>query len=424
MGFGGYTGNVSVAAVAAGATTASTPPTPSNPPDPTTLTLDPTVAQHLKRTSKRDAITRTKALVELKRLVPTLDLDACTLLLLPWSHAFRRLSLDNVRDVRHETLSVHAALIHRLAPEPKRIAPHLKALIGPWMIARQDPHRETRDKAQAAFANLFPPNKRVDVLVRFAEQTVRHATDLLHAKPADLGDDLKETPEELQERLERTLTQVFPVLSETLEACLSSNHHRNAVIDQPQKNSQETVLLPRNCPPGMATILSSPASLGAGLDHASPGPRAACYAFLQRTARTVPDTLGSALGLAGGAGADLVVVTAVGETHPLATRGAWEMLLTLFTHVPVIWEHVTNPLATLVPTLLAQIRQLPTVPALACLTPAILPLLICMPPQVLTPGTARKVLWGLLVASRVEAEARGGRRAGAGDGMGGGAEGT
>ena len=63
MGFGGYTGNVSVAAVAAGATTASTPPTPSNPHDPTTLTLDPTVAQHLKRTSKRDAITRTKALV-------------------------------------------------------------------------------------------------------------------------------------------------------------------------------------------------------------------------------------------------------------------------------------------------------------------------------------------------------------------------
>lgn len=62
--------------------------------------MDPDIALHLRRLSKRDPLTRAKALVALRELVPEKGQAAVLAALPSWTHTFPRLVADNNRWAR------------------------------------------------------------------------------------------------------------------------------------------------------------------------------------------------------------------------------------------------------------------------------------------------------------------------------------
>lgn len=105
--------------------------------------------------------------------------------------------MDNVRNVRGEAAAVMGDLAATLG---RRLAPCLRRLIGPWFFSTHDPHREARELARTALATAFPGPKGDDAVTRLAEPIVAFLAEIVESSPADLGDDKKETPEELAER--------------------------------------------------------------------------------------------------------------------------------------------------------------------------------------------------------------------------------
>ena len=56
--------------------------------------------------------------------------------------------------------------MHELVLRVKRnLAPHLKQLMGAWLISQQDPYAPAASAARAAFQNAFSPGKHSEALV-------------------------------------------------------------------------------------------------------------------------------------------------------------------------------------------------------------------------------------------------------------------
>jgi E3 ubiquitin-protein ligase listerin len=121
---------------------------PSPLDEATPWSLDPDITQCLKRLTKRDVNTKIKALQALISLIADSTPDACTLLLPGWLFVFKRLVHDNNRTIRLTTLQVLAAIVKQAG---RKVAPHLKELIGPWWLSMSDPFPEAASQAAASF---------------------------------------------------------------------------------------------------------------------------------------------------------------------------------------------------------------------------------------------------------------------------------
>lgn len=99
---------------------------------------------------------------------------------------YRRLIMDGSRAVRSETASTLAVLLGALG---KAVAPHLKALLGPWWLAMHDPYGEAAAASRRAFEASFPAGKRqMDVLLYCRAELMSYLRDQLAATPQQLGD--------------------------------------------------------------------------------------------------------------------------------------------------------------------------------------------------------------------------------------------
>jgi hypothetical protein len=109
----------------------------------------------LKKLSKKDPLTKTKALTELKSLFSDADrpCDAITAALPQWAYHYNLLVLDNSRQVRELLNLTFAALIGRIG---KQLAKQLKGIFASWVWLQCDPCREVAAAATAAFGLAFP----------------------------------------------------------------------------------------------------------------------------------------------------------------------------------------------------------------------------------------------------------------------------
>ncbi|XXQ34739.1 Ring finger domain containing protein [Plasmodiophora brassicae] len=160
--------------------------------------------------SKRDPITRVKALGDLRDLFATrAPGDLRGALLADWAGRFARLTLDNSRMVR---LAQHEALRALIANVGKDIAPSLPTLAGPWLVAIHDPVASVAQAAAASFAAAFPTPDRVAAARRFLRpHFVAFATALIEtaaSSPARLGDP-HDTRDDLDDRYDRVMAGVI-----------------------------------------------------------------------------------------------------------------------------------------------------------------------------------------------------------------------
>jgi hypothetical protein len=96
---------------------------------------------------------------QLCRLLPSKPSSDVSLTLGPFAYMYTRLSTDSSRSVRAEAATTLGQLAQAAG---KALAPHLKALIGPWWVAQFDPHGEAANAARSGFQVRSQPGAHAD----------------------------------------------------------------------------------------------------------------------------------------------------------------------------------------------------------------------------------------------------------------------
>ncbi|KAJ2856698.1 hypothetical protein GGI22_003734, partial [Coemansia erecta] len=132
-------------------------------------------------------------------------------MLLAWPPLFKRHIFDSDRRVRAAVAGVHASLVVKCG---KRLAAHLKALIGPWVAAFFDLHREAAKSARQAFDTVFPESKRSEVYAYCMAELVEYATDcIVNQTPESLSDPRFADAEEMRTKYEHVVGAAFGTLA-------------------------------------------------------------------------------------------------------------------------------------------------------------------------------------------------------------------
>ncbi len=127
-----------------------------------TAQIDGDVAQYLRHLSKRDPVTKLKALQALKALIPERSAADLAPALPPWLYVYKKLIMDLSRTVRAEASQVMSLLAVAVG---KQIAPHLKSLMGAWWLAQFDPYSEASAAARSGLQAAFPGRKQLEALL-------------------------------------------------------------------------------------------------------------------------------------------------------------------------------------------------------------------------------------------------------------------
>ncbi len=113
-----------------------------------------------RRLSKKESVTKLKALGELRDLVPTRPKDVIAGCLPFWAYVYPKLCLENdprVREAAHNTFGEVVKVLR------KGIVSHLPVLMTPLWCGMVDPVLSVSRSAEATFQLAFPHTKRNEV---------------------------------------------------------------------------------------------------------------------------------------------------------------------------------------------------------------------------------------------------------------------
>lgn len=161
--------------------------------------IDPNIQVVLKKLTKKDAVTKGKALIELTQLIEESEIDVVKAVLPLWPRLYKSLYADISHRVREYCQQAHKAFVVKLA---KQIAPILKQLCPEWIASQFDTYAPAASVARNSLATAFPQHKLKDVLAFCHDELLEYVHRLLLVPmpmPADKG----YTPEEYEARSER-----------------------------------------------------------------------------------------------------------------------------------------------------------------------------------------------------------------------------
>uniref|UniRef100_A0A8D9BRD6 E3 ubiquitin-protein ligase listerin n=1 Tax=Cacopsylla melanoneura TaxID=428564 RepID=A0A8D9BRD6_9HEMI len=130
----------------------------------------------LKKMNKKDSVTKHKALNEFADLCSNSEVEALKSILPLWPRLYSILSIDIENRVREATQSAHKCIVTRVK---RNIAPHLKHLIGPWIVSQFDTYPPAASIAKNSFEDVFPPLKRNEVFSFCKEDLFNYIIDNL-----------------------------------------------------------------------------------------------------------------------------------------------------------------------------------------------------------------------------------------------------
>ncbi|CAG9460504.1 unnamed protein product [Pedinophyceae sp. YPF-701] len=320
FGFGGFSGSqrVEIAAespVPGAERSPAQAPSPGVSADaapPLSSELDGDISQHFKQCSKADQATRRKALQALRAAIPSKPQASLCVAVLPWCYHFKRLVLDNSRSVRLEAVGVATDLATSLG---RAAAPALPQLLGPWLMAEQDPHKDTAAAASAGLQGFLPGSKRDSAAVMFRGPVVAHLASVLASDANTLGDPRREEPHDLADRRERAHSQALLALGALAAASARVEHGGADLAGEIVGVLEARQFLPKHAADASANV------------------RAAMYAML-RALTQAPALLDRVEACVAP-----VVLGALGEREPLALPAMLDMLVLYLKHRPGVWAH-------------------------------------------------------------------------------------
>jgi hypothetical protein len=163
-----------------------------------------------RKLSKRDPITKLKALEEMRALIENRTAEELKILLPALVQCYERLAMDNDRHVREMLYSCLHPLISKVG---KPITPFLRRIIPHWWLHAYDPSSLVCKAAMNALQLSFPGTKQVDVLY-FAHSSYFELLQLVYqSTPTTLSDMTLCTTTEAEERFERVMQAAILSLS-------------------------------------------------------------------------------------------------------------------------------------------------------------------------------------------------------------------
>uniref|UniRef100_A0A8C5PC41 E3 ubiquitin-protein ligase listerin n=1 Tax=Leptobrachium leishanense TaxID=445787 RepID=A0A8C5PC41_9ANUR len=150
----------------------------------------------LRKLSKRDVTTKLKAMQEFGAMCKEREIKAVRGVLPYWPRNYCKISLDHDRRVREATQQAFEQLILKVK---KYLAPHLKSLMGYWLVAQCDTYSPAASAAKVAFEAAFPPHKQPEALAFCKEEILNVLLDNLSKETPDTLSDPQTVPDEERE---------------------------------------------------------------------------------------------------------------------------------------------------------------------------------------------------------------------------------
>ncbi|KAK5649826.1 hypothetical protein RI129_000855 [Pyrocoelia pectoralis] len=165
--------------------------------------IDPNFQLVLKKMSKKDATTKSKALQEFTELVKTSDIEVVKAVLPFWPRLYCALATDTEHKVREATHVAH----HQVVLKSKRnLAPYLKQFAGPWFTSQYDTYAPAATAATKSFQDAFPKNKIKEAILYCQEEILLYICENLTIHTAETLSNPKITsPEDAEAKYQRVL---------------------------------------------------------------------------------------------------------------------------------------------------------------------------------------------------------------------------
>ncbi|XP_042355123.1 E3 ubiquitin-protein ligase listerin [Plectropomus leopardus] len=310
----------------------------------------------LRKLSKRDVVTRLKAVQDFGSMCQERDAEEVKGVLPYWPRIYCKISVDHDRRIREATQQAFEQLVLKVR---RSLAPFLKSLMGHWILSQCDTYTPAASAACQAFQAAFSPTKQPEALSFCKDEILNVLQDILLKETADtLSDPQSVTEEEREGKYVRMLTSSLLGVKRLLSLLLQSD--RAALEER------------------LAHLLNS-GKFWKYSKHKTPQVRGAFFEMVCALCEFTP-----ALVQAEAARLCPAVLLSVDDTDPVVLPPVWEAVLHVVSTIPDCWAHV-NAKKGFLPKLWALLKEGGKGMAKA-LHPNLMPLLSKLPQQVTEPS--------------------------------------
>uniref|UniRef100_A0A8C3BDC2 E3 ubiquitin-protein ligase listerin n=1 Tax=Cairina moschata TaxID=8855 RepID=A0A8C3BDC2_CAIMO len=309
----------------------------------------------LRKLSKRDVITKLKAMQEFGTMCKEREAEVVKGVLPYWPRIYCKISLDHDRRVREATQQSFEQLILKVK---KHLAPYLKSIMGYWLIAQCDTYSPAASAAKVAFEKAFPSSKQPEALAFCKDEILNVLQDHLLKETADTLSDPQTVPEEEREaKFFRILTCSLLALKKLL-----------SMLPKKEMQSLEEKLM---------SLLSQNKFWKYG-KHSTPQVRSAFFELASAFCQYLPELVkGEAPRVCP------AVLLSIDDSDAVVCPALWEAVLYVIATVEDCWSHV-NAKKGVLPKLWTVLREggrgLATV-----IFPNLLPFISKVPPGITEP---------------------------------------
>ncbi|XP_028277901.1 E3 ubiquitin-protein ligase listerin isoform X2 [Parambassis ranga] len=310
----------------------------------------------LRKLSKRDVITRLKAVQDFGSMCQERDAEEVKGVLPYWPRIYCKISVDHDRRIREATQQAFEQLVLKVR---RSLAPFLKSLMGHWILSQCDTYTPAASAASQAFQAAFSPTKQPEALGFCKDEILTVLQDTLLKETADtLSDPQSVTEEEREAKYVRMLTSSLLGVKKLLSLLLQDD--RVALEEK-------------------LTQLVNSGKFWKYSKHKTPQVRGAFFEMLCALCEFTP-------GLVQSEAARLcpAVLLSIDDTDPVVLPPVWEAVLHVVATISDCWTHV-NAKKGFLPKLWALLKEGGKGMAKA-LHPNLMPLLSKLPQQVTDPS--------------------------------------
>uniref|UniRef100_A0A8C9Z2U3 E3 ubiquitin-protein ligase listerin n=1 Tax=Sander lucioperca TaxID=283035 RepID=A0A8C9Z2U3_SANLU len=175
----------------------------------------------LRKLSKRDAVTRLKAVQDFGSMCQERDSEEVKGVLPYWPRIYCKISVDHDRRIREATQQALEQLVLKVR---RSLAPFLKSLMGHWILSQCDTYTPAASAACQAFQAAFSPTKQPEALSFCKDEILNVLQDILLKETADtLSDPQSVTEDEREGKYVRMLTSSLLGVKRLLSLLLQSD---------------------------------------------------------------------------------------------------------------------------------------------------------------------------------------------------------
>jgi hypothetical protein len=194
-------------------------------PDLTSISDANTIVA-FKNLSKKDSITKGKALEDLQAILSSAEVEIEDAVLEAWTNIYPRTSIDNSRRVRQLAHSTQGQISLRSG---KRIAKYIPKAIGAWLAGLYDNDKLVVKTAADALQQVFAtPEKRQALWKAYQQPILEHCQTVFDKESAQtLSDERSVSPDEANAKYYRVVTAAIGLLSNLISSLKEEDYKKH-----------------------------------------------------------------------------------------------------------------------------------------------------------------------------------------------------